>query len=427
MKKRPRPSRRLLVAAHSHPSISHGGAELSAIHLHNTLGAQPGWESWFVAGARDGSNRPGSHFAQPYDDHQYVFDARAFDWFKYANRDRTFPREFSGVLGDVAPDIVHFHHYIILGVEAFLHVKRTLPDARMVLTLHEFLAICNNHGQMVKRETNVLCRESSPADCNRCYPEHGRPDFFLRKMYIMRFLDLVDHFIAPSQMLAERYVRWGLPEARVSVIENITMAADPAAPPPAAADRSTLRVGYFGQISQLKGIGVVLDAAAMLLEAGDTAVQFDIHGDYSNQPKQFRDHIVEQLKEAGHNVRFHGPYDNTRVDGLMRRADLVVVPSVWWENSPLVIQEAFRNRRPVICSDIGGMAEKIRPGLDGFHFPVGNAAALATLLRDLAGDRTRLDALARTLRTPDPPQAVAQQHAALYELLLAAPPRVAAA
>src|SRR5882757_5038894 len=104
MKKRiAAPPRRLLIATHSHPSITRGGAEISAMRLHQMVGAESGWESWFVAGARDNSNRPGSHFAQPFDDHQFVFDSRGFDWFKYANRDRYFPREFTAVLQETAP------------------------------------------------------------------------------------------------------------------------------------------------------------------------------------------------------------------------------------------------------------------------------------------------------------------------------------
>ena len=71
----------------------------------------------------------------------------------------------------------------------------------------------------------------------------------------------------------------------------------------------------------------------------------------------------------------------------MNSVDLVLVPSIWWENSPMVIQEALRNRRPVVCSDIGGMAEKVVDGRDGFSFPVGNPVALASLLRRLAGAR----------------------------------------
>jgi glycosyltransferase involved in cell wall biosynthesis len=58
----------------------------------------------------------------------------------------------------------------------------------------------------------------------------------------------------------------------------------------------------------------------------------------------------------------------------------VVVPSRWWENSPLVIQEAFLHQRPVICSDIGGMAEKVDDGVDGLHFRAGDARSLARVL-----------------------------------------------
>jgi glycosyltransferase involved in cell wall biosynthesis len=76
-------------------------------------------------------------------------------------------------------------------------------------------------------------------------------------------------------------------------------------------------------------------------------------------------------------VTFRGPYAHAELPKLMADLHWVVVPSVWWENSPLVIQEAFFHRRPVICSDVGGMAEKVRDGVDGIHFRVGDALGLA--------------------------------------------------
>jgi glycosyltransferase involved in cell wall biosynthesis len=85
-------------------------------------------------------------------------------------------------------------------------------------------------------------------------------------------------------------------------------------------------------------------------------------------------------------VHFAGPYVRRELYRLMAAIDWVVVPSIWWGNSPLVIEEAPAHRRPVVCSDIGGMAEKVRPGKDGFHFPVGDALTLARLLVRLAGD-----------------------------------------
>ena len=104
----------------------------------------------------------------------------------------------------------------------------------------------------------------------------------------------------------------------------------------------------------------------------------------------------------------------------MRSAHGVLVPSVWWENSPLVIQEALFNRRPVICSDIGGMAEKVRDGLDGFHFRAGSAHALAALLKRLAAEPERLAALQATMASPPSLQETARATQRLYRRLLLA-------
>jgi glycosyltransferase involved in cell wall biosynthesis len=64
----------------------------------------------------------------------------------------------------------------------------------------------------------------------------------------------------------------------------------------------------------------------------------------------------------------------------MRDIDWVVLPSRWWENSPLVVQEAFMHDRPVICSGIGGLAEKVQDDVNGLHFLVGDAESLASVI-----------------------------------------------
>jgi glycosyltransferase involved in cell wall biosynthesis len=77
------------------------------------------------------------------------------------------------------------------------------------------------------------------------------------------------------------------------------------------------------------------------------------------------------------------------------KTDLLVVPSVWYENSPLVIVEGIATRTPMLVSDLGGMAELVEPGITGYHFKVGDVADLALRLTELISDRGRLDALYR--------------------------------
>ncbi|MFI4981138.1 MAG: glycosyltransferase, partial [Nevskiales bacterium] len=352
----------VLVAAHSHPAISKGGAEIAAWRLFEAMRDGSDWQAWFMGCSREAAGRMGSGITQPFGEREFLYASSAFDWFKFANRDKQYPGELTEVLRDIRPDILHFHHYVNFGVETFLHAKRALPDSRIVLTLHEFQAICNHYGQMVTKDRKGLCYEATLRDCNKCFPEIGRADFFLRRAYISRFFELVDHFVSPSRFLAERYVKWGVPATKMSVIENVTAPASGGDERAVAVESGMLRVGFFGQVSYLKGIHVLLDAARLLEDDEVTGIQFDIHGDYTNQPQEFQTDFLERLAKAGHNVHYHGAYDNQRVDQLMHTVDVILVPSIWWENSPVVIQECLRNRRPILCSNIGGMVEKVRPG-----------------------------------------------------------------
>jgi len=257
------------------------------------------------------------------------------------------------VLRETAPDVVHFHHYANFGVEAFALVRRVLPEARIVLTMHEFLAICNHFGQMVTRGDLHLCRRASDARCGACFPDIAPSDFFLRRRYVQGFFDLVDQFVSPSAFLARRYVEWGVPEAKMAVVENLIPAS--AGPAPPAPNGAALRVGFFGQISRLKGIEVMLRAAEQLDAEGCETVSFVIFGDYRNQPEVFRADLAKRLGAPGSNVTFHGPYEHDEVDALMRGVDVVLMPSIWWENAPLVIEEALR---------VGEQARIVAVGVD---------------------------------------------------------------
>jgi glycosyltransferase involved in cell wall biosynthesis len=406
-----------------HPAASRGGAEIAAHQLYTALKAEPGVEVRFLAaGGGRFAERLGARLQQPFGPDEFVYTGAGFDHWIHANPDPEFPGELAALLEELRPDVVHLHHYTNFGVEALLHIRRALPGARIVLTLHEYQAICNHFGQMVKRPGFGLCDRSGPRDCARCFPERTEQDFFLRDLYLKRFFRLVDHFVSPSLFLARRYAAWGLDPDAISVIENGMPEAGGAAPPPPPADGGDgLVFAFFGQISRLKGIDVLFDAAALLEKEGVEGLRIEVHGDYSGQPPDFRAAFERRLEGAPANLLHCGPYENARVHGLMRSAHAVVVPSVWWENSPLVIQEALLNRRPVICSDIGGMAEKVRDGLDGFHFRAGSAHALAALLKRLAGRPERLAALQETMATPPPLRETARMTTELYRRLLRMP------
>lgn len=384
---------RILVVCQGHPRLNRGGNEIAAYQLFTELDAHPDCEAWFLGCANPDATgvELRGRLTQPFGGREYIYAPSVSDWFGFANRDPQFPAEFATLLAELRPDVVHFHGFGNLGVEAFAIARRAAPAARILLTLHEYAAICAHHGQMVKRPSRALCSAASPQACARCYPEQGPTGFFLRDTYIRHFFTPVDHFIAPSAFLRQRFIAWGIEPARISHIPNVTAPGSGVAPPREA--DGILRVGFFGKVTPMKGIGLLIEAARLLHEGGDRVTRIEIHGTLEGQPDEMRAEAEQALRRLPPNVRVHGPYEPAGVDGLMRAMDAVVVPSIWWENAPVVIEEARRNGRAVICADIGGMAEAVRDGVNGFHFKAGDAGSLAQLLEGLAALPYRLSEL----------------------------------
>ncbi|HKO27344.1 MAG TPA: glycosyltransferase family 4 protein [Solirubrobacteraceae bacterium] len=381
---------RVLFLCHGHPGERPGGAENYAHDLHLALRGSGEWEPIFLARTGPPQSRsewqPGTPRIRPIDATQdeYLLHTEGydFDWLLGTMRHdkalyTTHLRDF---LLATKPDVVHFQHTLFIGYDAIRMVRRTMPDVPIVYTLHEFLPICHHKGQMVRATDGEPCAEETPRRCHECYP-HISPDAFaLRKRYIQSQLALVDMFVAPSAVVHERFVRWGIPRERI-------LLEDYGRPPQTSANTERIpphrTLGFFGQLNPYKGIDVLLEAIGHLASRPEGhRPHLHVHGaNLDLQDRAFRERVRALLDSCAGLVTSFGPYPPHRVGELMAAVDWVVVPSTWWENSPLVIQEAFAHRRPVICSDIGGMAEKVTDGRDGLLFPVGDAMALATTIR----------------------------------------------
>ena len=382
--------RKVLYVSHNHPSVRPGGAEAYALELYEAMRASEEFEPIFVA--RSGppvstTSRPheGTLFTRVNEDsNQYFFytDFSSFDWFygTSPNKD-VYTKYFHELLVGYQPDVVHFQHTLFFGYDLIRHTKNVLPDTPIVYTLHEYLPICHRQGQMVRTEhqNQELCHESSPRRCHECFPEISPQAFFMRKRFIQSHLSLVDLFLAPSHFLLERYVDWGIPREKIRYEEYGRRAIYRSAGP--EDERPRNRLGFFGQFNFFKGVHVLLEAMKILGEEEREAHLYLYGANLDLQPEEFRNRLKALIEETEQNVTLIGRYDHAALPRLMANVDWVVVPSIWWENSPLVIQEAFFQGRPVICSDIGGMAEKVTDGVNGLHFHTGDPRSLAQTIR----------------------------------------------
>ena len=320
------------------------------------------------------------------------------------------------LLTDHQPDLVHIHHLMRMGVELVGLIRRCAPRARIVMTLHDYYAICANDGQMVTT-AGALCETRSPDACLRCFPDRSLTDFKLRDLHIGTALKQVDHFIAPSRFLRDRFVAWGLPAERISILPNGLPGAE--ASPSASQRTGATGLAFSATLTDLRAPRSRskrrpdCPAPASPMRSRCTAAP-----SIKLKPRSTR---FEQARAAAPDARYRGQLRQVRPGAAIAEVDWVVFPSEWWENAPLVINEAFQHHRPVICSAIGGARELVQDGVNGLHFPVGDAAALAEIMQRGIEEPGLWQNLVAGITPPVGIEESAARHLALYRAVLADP------
>ncbi len=319
---------------------------------------------------------------------------------------------FAEYLERARPDLVHFQAGYLLGVAPL--VAAHAAGVPTVLTLHDYWFLCPRITLL--RGDGTLCTSipNDPAGCAWCQrlerrsyrvPERlsggmlgtiaqtialrdERTVIADRRAQLLPALALPDAVIAPSHFLAERFAPF-VPAERL-YIARYGLDLTPFQQLHQHAASEILHIGYIGQIAQHKGVHVLIDAFRRLNTNG-RAAKLHIYGGLEAQP-----HYVESVRRlAGDDprIQLHGRFTNSAVASILADLDLLVVPSIWYENSPLAIMEAQAAGTPVVTSALGGMAELVRDGVDGLHFQPADAADLARALQRLIDEPELLPTL----------------------------------
>jgi glycosyltransferase involved in cell wall biosynthesis/MoaA/NifB/PqqE/SkfB family radical SAM enzyme len=305
-------------------------------------------------------------------------------------------RRFAELLYALQPDVVHVGHLNHLSTSLLVEAaKREIP---IVYTLHDYWVMCprGQFMQMFPEDPNELwtaCDGQEDRKCaERCYARYfsGAPaeheqdvaywtGWVERRMRHMRHMvDLVDVFVAPARYLYRRYRdEFGLPERKLVYLDYGFELGRLRGRRRVEGEPFTF--GYIGTHIPAKGIHLLIEAFGRL--EGEPRLR--IWGRPRGQDTQALEALARGLPEgANERVEWCGEYRNQDiVRDVFDRVDAIVVPSVWVENSPLVIHEAQQVRVPVITADVGGMAEYVLHEVNGLQFEHRSSMALSSQMQ----------------------------------------------
>jgi glycosyltransferase involved in cell wall biosynthesis len=282
--------------------------------------------------------------------------------------------KFTRLVDRFQPDVVHLQN-----IHAHLTPSIVFAASRLgvpvVWTMHDYKLMCPN-SHFRNDETGEICEACRPGQYHWALLKRCKKDSLLAsgmaaiEAYAHWARGLKSHvhcFLSPSRFLAERLLEHGWPSDRVRHVPNF-IAADASLPPRGEGSHFL----FVGKLEELKGIETLLDAAAHVKGARVLLVgECDDPG------------IRERLGRLPANVRYLGPKTKQDISALLADARALVIPSLWYENQPMVILEAFAAGVPVIGSCIGGIPELVTHKERGLLVETGSAIDLANAITQL--------------------------------------------
>lgn len=286
------------------------------------------------------------------------------------------------LIRDTQPDIVHIHNIKRLISPSILHSikKFNIP---IVYTLHDYHLICLNYRLFYQGKICEDCKDHKyyKAILKKCI----RSSVLLSllgciEQYVHTILKIfeenVDIFITPSNFLRKKMIEYGFNPGKIIHLPCFVF-MDNYLPNYEFSNY----VVYIGRLVEEKGLNTLIKVMKKISE-----VKLLIIGDGT-----YRDDLEKAvINEKISNVEFKSYIPKENIKAFIKNSICVVVPSIWYDISPMVIYESFAMGKPVIGANIGGIPEVIDDGVNGLLFKPGDANELAEKIRYLLSNKDKL-------------------------------------
>lgn len=244
---------------------------------------------------------------------------------------------------------------------------------------------------------------------NRFFIKESIKKIKKRDKLAKEFLKKCDYVIAPTPFLFKEFKKWGLDNLIYSEdgIEDMFFKDFDK-----KFDKDKLTFAFVGSIIPSKG---VLELVKAFNKVKEKNVYLNIYGD----PAVRVDYYAKvQAEVKNKNIKFLGTFDKNDISKIYNEFDVLVVPSLWFENGPLVIRNALLSTTPVIASNMPGMNFLVKHNQNGLLFEVGNVKDLFEKMDRIIKNPMLMKEMSQNGKRPKTIEENALEHKVLYEKLI---------
>jgi glycosyltransferase involved in cell wall biosynthesis len=320
--------------------------------------------------------------------------------------DKSMARIAGHIISREKPDIVHVGHP--MRINEFITASK-LWDIPYILTLTDFWLICPKIN-LIDSKGDLCAGPDGGIACQNLCPEFLN-DLIAQRIKLARdILSDAKRVISPSKFLASLFTK-EMKFLDVMVINHGMSYHKLKRSNKTNKKGHTLVFCYAGSLNEHKGVHILIDAFKKIKSNN---IILKIFGSGPNPSYTKR---LFSMAKDDKRVEFCGVYSEEDVGDILSNVDIVIIPSLCFENYPLVLHEALACNTPVVVSNIGGMAERIQDGLNGFAFPVGDAEALKTVMERVISNPEILNTLRKNIRS-SPPPTIEQETYSYYKIYM---------
>jgi glycosyltransferase involved in cell wall biosynthesis len=322
-----------------------------------------------------------------------------------------FDSDTEGVIYEVIKDefdIIHIVHPMRLGSILKLAKTKNIP---VVLTLTDFWLMCPR-GIAVTAKGELCSSSECGIKCiSDCFGEAWSEKIMQRFDDSNEFFKYAKFCISPTYFLANLLekafgrnidvVRHGIDYNDISPHQDLKQ------------NKTEITFGYVGTVLPHKGVHIAIKAFSLVKSKH---IKFKVYGNHF-QEKEYYERLKE-LSKKDDRVELLGEFKEEELSHLMKEMDCMIVPSIWWENSPLTVLTSLAFKVPVITINLGGGEELVKNGINGFNFEIGNPESLADIINKIAENPNVLDEIRSNIIRPPRVEEEAFEYDEIYQKCL---------